>query len=143
MWKMLKNGVRTVLAVAIALLCLLGGLLQNACVLRGVSGEHVFYCYSASSQAKIQTKLRLQDVFFLTGESVRLEESTQTDALEIIKELGAEIVFCERVGETVSIYAFSPNLPQGILLYGKMVNLHIAISTQGCMVGTPIIFGGY
>ena len=143
MWKTLRNGIRNAVAAALALLFLFGVFLQNACALRGLRGERAFYLYSASSQARIQSELQVQDAFFLTGESVLLAGYTQTDALELMQALGAELVHTERVGDTVCFYAFSPNLPRGVGLYGRMVNLHIAVSPRGCAVGTPIIFGGY
>ena len=141
MWQTLKNGIRNVCAVMLTAVFLAGILLQNACVLRRLRGERNFYVYSASSQAKMQTALQPLDVFFKTGESVWLDEPI--DAYALMQYFNAEVVYIERVGDTVSYYGFSPDLPRGIVLQGKAVNLHIAVSPRGCAVGTPIIFGGY
>lgn len=141
MWQTVKNYIRDFFALGLTVLFCVGVLLQNAYVLRGLPGERTFYVHSASSQASIQSDLQFKDAFFMTGESVYLTEQADVDAL--VERFQAEIVFVECVGDTVSYYGFSPNLPYGVALFGTRVNLHIALSPRGCVVGTPIIFGGY
>ena len=146
MFQTLKNVIRILLSTALTLFFLACVWLSNVCVLRKIDGERTFYVYASSSQATRTQTLDWSQLFFVSGESVRLT-SVPTDGVAFANALAdtfrAEILFVEEVGDTLSFYAFSPNLPRGIMLYGEKINLHIAISTRGCVVGSPIIFDGY
>lgn len=118
-----------------------------------LQGERAYYLDSRSSQSLIKTKLTAWDLFRVKGESVcfTLTEETETTettedfARSLVSRYGGEILFKEEIDGTVSYYAYIPAWGQGITLYGKQVNLHIAVSLEDnrCAVGTPIIFGGF
>lgn len=77
--------------------------------------------------------------FIKTGESV----TTYLTADEIIKELSATIVHTETVGENVNIFAYSKRLPKKVRINGKVINLHIFLSKDQTVVGSPLIFGSH
>lgn len=113
-----------------------------------LQGERAYYLDSRSSQSLIKTNLTAWDLFRVKGESVcfTLTEETETTedfARSLVSRHGGEILFTEEIDGTVSYYAYIPTWGQGIALYGKQVNLHIAVSEKQCKVGTPIIFGGF
>ena len=58
-------------ALAVAATVCLGIYVMNACKLREIKGERVFYLDSDSSQALRKTELSLKDYARITGESVR------------------------------------------------------------------------
>lgn len=77
--------------------------------------------------------------FIKTGESV----TTYLTADEIIKEFSATIVHTETVGENVNIFAYSKRLPKKVRINGKVINLHIFLSKNQTVVGSPLIFGSH
>ncbi len=61
----------------------------------------------------------------------------------LVKKLNAKLVYSENLGGTVSKYYYSNSLPKKEVINGKKVNLHVAISSNQVVVGTPIIYGSY
>jgi hypothetical protein len=106
-------------------------------------GEHTYYLYSSSSQAEIKQTLSLDELIFVTGESVVIEGEPYALADEILWRFGAEVCFTESTGDTLSYYCYSSRLKGGILLNGNKVNLHLALGDGRLVAGTPVIFGGY
>ena len=118
----------------------------NACKLRSLDGERTFYLYSASSQGLKKSELTLRDFSNICGESVRFsvgEEDAETLALGIAEQYEARVVFTEKVGGVQSYYCYTQSWDNGLELNGCVVNLQVAISGEECVVGTPIIFGGF
>ena len=133
-------------AVAIAVTVGLGLYIMNACKLREIQGERIFYLDSNSSQALRKTELELKDYARITGESVRFargEKSVDEVAQEIVSKYNAEILFTEEAAGVTSYYCYTKAWTRGIVLEGKTVNLHIAVAETQCAVGTPIIFHGF
>ncbi len=64
------------------------------------------------------------------------------DYENLMKDLGAEVVFCEELSDSVNYYC-TARLPYRVELYGREINLHICVKEDGIAAGTPIIFGGY
>lgn len=124
----------------------------SVCRLSAIEGARTFYLHSPSSQALCKTTLSIFDIFSLQGECVRFEWKKQgfgqTDSLKAIAEeiaafYGAEILFFENAGGSLSVYCYSPRLVGGIDVDGEWVNLHIALRGNTCAVGTPLIFDGF
>ena len=123
----------------------------NALPLSSLQGEHTYYTYSCSSQAQIQTQLIGTDFLHLQGESVQVtltpaqKEDLHAYARATMQKYKAKIVCVEQTGDTVSYYGYSSLLKGGVAVQGKKVNLHVAFSSLNahCVVGTPIIFGGF
>ncbi len=108
-----------------------------------IEGERTFYLNSSSSQALIKEELSILDFATLKGESIRFSCKDGSIAEKIATELGGEILFTERVGEVCSYYCFTPKWSDGVRIEGRFINLHIAVGKGTCVVGTPIIFGGF
>ncbi len=132
-------------AVAITLLLGMGIRVFRVSKFADIQGEHAFYLYSASSQAKRVNALAVQDIFFVTGESVGFtaEENGETLARELAARYGAEILLCEEACGVISYYAYTPVWSERVCVEGQAVNLHIAVRGNACVVGSPIIFGGF
>ncbi len=112
-----------------------------------LQGERTFYLYNASSQSLQKQELSLLDVFYIKGESVQFAFSgeTETEAERIAALYGGRILFTEEVLGVTSYYGYTPNFSDGVNINGVRVNLHIAFckERETCVVGSPIIFGGY
>lgn len=150
-FKWLKNFIKLTLAVAFSLACLFCVKSAHLSRLSFLQGERAYYLDSLSSQSLVKTKLTAWDLFRVQGESVCFEikeekgEKGEKEAFarSLVAKLDGEILFIEEIAGTRSYYAYVPKWGQGITLYGKQVNLHIALSEENCKVGTPIIFGGF
>lgn len=149
-FKWLKNFIKLTLALVFSLACFFCVKAANVSRLSFLSGERAYYLDSASSQSLIKTDLTAWDLFRVQGESVCFtinEEKEEKGAFvrSLVERCGGEILFIEEIAGTLSYYAYVPKWGQGITLYGKQVNLHIAVSVdeKQCKVGTPIIFGGF
>ena len=82
----------------------------------------------------------------MKGESVRFDRNGQDEyglVSEILAQYGATLTYTETLDGVTSYYAITPNLYGGVLINGNKINLHIAISENQCVVGTPVIFGGF
>ena len=113
---------------------------QHAYKLASLVGKHTYYLYTASSQAVTKTTVLPWEIFRVQGESVTLENA---DPVSIATRFGGEQVCVERVDGVVSYYYRVDAWQGGIVIAGELVNLHIAVSEQCVVVGTPVIFGGF
>ncbi len=107
---------------------------------RGVEGEHTFYLYSPSSQATQKKELSFWAIGSVKGESVAVKEGS---AEEWIARLQAKVLFTESVGERCSYYCFTPKWSEGIYIGEYYVNVQVVEGQEGCVLGAPIIFGGF
>ena len=141
------NFIKLTLALAFALTLCFGVKTAHISKLSALQGERAYYLDSASSQSLIKKELTPLEIFRVKGESVcfTLMQEKEAFARSLVEDYGGKILFTEGVSGTVSYYAYVPAWGQGITLYGKRINLHIAISEEEgrCAVGTPIIFGGF
>lgn len=142
--------IKRVYSFVSALVCVavVGGLVwaSSLCKLKAIDGKRTFYLYSASSQAMAVQTLKFEHIFSVKGESVRFPlngKDAQTTAEEILSRYGAELISKEVVDGITSYYAQSPCFSNGITLFGQKVNLHVAVNADECVVGNPIIFGGF
>lgn len=137
------------------LFCLLFGLgvkAANVSRLSVLKGERTYFLDSASSQGLRKTELSLAELGRVKGECVQFNlktyeggryETSEKIAQSILDKFQAKLLFTEEVGGIVSYYAYTPLWQDGLFLQGERVNLHIALSQTRCVVGTPVIFGGY
>ena len=149
MWffKAIGNFIKLSLALAFALAFCFCVKAAHISRLSFFQGEREFYLDSLSSQSLVKTKLTAWDLFRVKGESVcfTITEEGEAFAYALVERYGGEILFTEEIDGTISHFAYIPAWGQGITLYGKQINLHIAVSADErlCKVGTPIIFGGF
>ena len=92
-WFRLKNFISTLIALATAVVILVGIWGAHISRLSELNGERIFYLNSASSQGLRAEELRVKDFPNVKGESVRFEigegAEAQTLAKEIAKKYGA------------------------------------------------------
>lgn len=149
--KAVKNFFKLTLAVAFSLACVFCVKSAHLSRLSFLQGERAYYLDSASSQSLVKTELTAWDLFRVQGESVcftigdEVEAEKEAFVRALVERLGGEIRFAETLDGTVSYYGYIPKWGKGLSLYGKQINLHIAVSDKDnrCKVGTPIIFGGF
>ena len=126
---------------------LFGVKLSSLCRLSALAGARTFYLDATSSFALRSNQITLENFNRVRGESVRFERLEEKSAEEIARETlalyGAKLLFCEKACGVTSFYAFSPQLFQGVLVNGRTVNLHIAVSETAVAVGSPMIFDGF
>ena len=124
----------------------------NVSKLSDLSGARTFFLDSADSQALMKAELSLSDLGRVKGECVRFSVNSYAGgryaasddiAASIAARYGAEILVVEECAGVISYYAYVKSWGERISVGGKPVNLHIAISKEECVVGTPIIFGGF
>ena len=105
--------------------------------------SYTFYMGANSSALAISSdfpafdKLRLGEV---KGESVQYA-GNRLDELKT--KYRAKLLFTEEACGIINYYFYSPVLKSGVLLNGQPVNLHIAVSAEKTVAGTPLIFGGF
>ncbi len=140
---MLKN------AVLIMLVALLTVAIPSTSVplFEGVEGRYIFYTntsvssdfvYAQSSTAR-QVKSGLK---YICGEAIEFNFSEQT-LKSIIDKYSAKKLFSE-CGEGFETYYYYTNkIPFYELIGGVKVNLQVSYSTDICIVGSPIIYGGF
>lgn len=115
---------------------------QNLCFESG--GAYTFYCGTSSADCKVVTvqsfaaakKLALKDV---CGESTDYENF---DLESFLKSVDGKVVIKEEFSDGVNYYC-TANLPYSVDVYGKKINLHVAVRGDTARVASPIIFGGY
>lgn len=142
------SAVRAFLPVAAALFCAALLILPQRAAVRPLfegAAYYQFYAGSASSQAQIFTAegedaARVKGgVRALAGEAAFYARGA--DALAQAEALGGVFLFARRSGACADYYYFSPRLGGGVVLEGKLVNLHVRLGGGGGAVGTPLIFG--
>ena len=148
----LKNFICVSLSCLFCLLLGVGVKAANVSRLSVLKGERTYFLDSASSQGLSKTELSLAELGRVKGECVQFDlqayeggrYATNEEIVQsILRKFQAKTRFVEEVNGTVSYYAYTPLWQDGLLLQGERVNLHIAISSSHCVVGTPVIFGGY
>lgn len=142
----IKTLLTTTAALALALGIGAGVYVVNACKLRALEGERIFYLDSASSQGLRKEELSLRDFSRIKGESVRFDLGEEDEAAlveRLTEQYNATVLFTEEVSGVVSYYCYTPDWEDCLEINGQKVNLHVAVSAEECAVGTPIIFDGF
>ena len=67
---------------------------------------------------------------------------TEFDLEDYLESVNGEIIFTERLSDSVNYYC-KADLPYSVILYGEEINLHVSVKSDGVKVASPIIFGGY
>lgn len=120
--------------------------IENTTTLLGASGRYTYYLYSPSSNAQQTQTLCILDLPFVQGQSVKVEGVTRGEETEFLTAFAEdnqiEWLFTETFEGGVSYYGYTPNVTQKTMIYGQFVNVHLAVSDE-CVLGSPIIFGGY
>lgn len=147
-----KGFVCVCFSVIVALVCCASVKLAYLPRFRDIQGERMYFLDKASSQCLQASRLSLWDIPRVEGECVYTTISNYVGGRyltkeEIVKEIvqnyNAEILFCEEVNGIVSYYAYTHDWSDGIYLYGRKINLHVAVGEEKLALGTPIVFGGY
>lgn len=92
---------------------------------------------SVISDSPALDKLKLGKV---KGESVQYPGDR---LLELKEKYHAKLLFTESVCGVENYYFYSPDFPSAVQINGFAVSLHIALSAEKTVVGTPLIFGGF
>ena len=108
------------------------------------TGEtYTFYLGANSSALSVSSDTPLLDKLTLSGikgESVQYSG----DKLQELKEkYRAELLFTEEACGVTNYYFYAPALRGAVAVKGRLVNLHIAVSAEKTVAGTPLIFGGF
>ncbi|PWM75774.1 MAG: hypothetical protein DBX59_00585 [Bacillota bacterium] len=77
-----------------------------------------------------------------SGESCRVDRENFS-LQECIKYFQAEIIFTERVENTVSVYLYSPKIKRYKIVKGEKINLHVAFAAEYVALGSPLVYGSY
>lgn len=144
---MLKKRMGILLLSILCLLLTAAPQILNKGLLFKTGTSYTIYAGSASSNAKIILCKEGRELFTklftgeVTGESAAYAQ-TETAVAEA-KRLGARFLFSETAAGVTNYYGYSPRIAGGIILYGKKINVHVAVSEHGSAIGSPLIFGGY
>lgn len=148
----LKNFVFISVACLFCVSVGVGMKIMNFSRLSALKGERMYFLDSASSQGLMKTKLALSEIGRVRGECVQFDlqsydggrYATSGEIVRnILERYKAKTLLTEEVDGIVSYYAYTPLWQDRLFLQGTRINLHIAISKEYCVVGTPVIFGGY
>ncbi len=69
--------------------------------------------------------------------------SPSFDYLAFAKDYGCKLAFIERSSEITSYYFYTKRLPRFEVIKGEKINVHVAVSKDQTVIGSPIIYGGY
>ncbi len=131
-------------ALVAAAFCCIAVRVTNVDKLGAYVGTHTYYLDSTSSQALMKTRLNGLECLRVKGESVRIEGKADAAFVErVLQEQGASVRFVEETCDVTSYYAYTPQWQESVYIMGERVNLHIAVGEDACVIGYPIIFGGY
>ena len=143
----IKNLILTVCALVLCGVFVAGLYVKRVVKFEDLEGERMFYLDSASSQGLLKDKLAWLDFPRIRGESVcfsRQEATSREKVLRsIVEKYHATVLFSEEMDGVISYYCYTAEWSDSVRIEGKKVNLHVAISTAQCVVGAPIIFGGF
>ena len=140
----LKNFISTTLALLLTLTLLVCAQGLRVCRFWDIAGKRCFYLQSKSSQAVIKDRLRFADLFFVKGESVEFACEGEEESLQKLLDIyQAKIMFLEETDGVRSYYCATAKWSDGVYLEGEFVNLHLAFRDSRCVVGAPLIFGGF
>ena len=140
MWKRFIAVATAALALA---LCVFGLRIVSVFRFSNLDGEHTYYLDSTSSQALQKQTLTIFDCLRVRGESVRFFCDDENVAQTLAKMYDAKIVHVETVDGVTSYYGYTQQWLGGVCVQGQKVNLHIAVRGNTCVVGSPVIFGGF
>ena len=107
--------------------------------------NHIFYLYSASSNATIR-RLDENSVRYSVflgekrGESCEIAES---DLPNVLKRLKAEPVFNEKGEFFENNYYYSPKIKGNIVIKGQRINLHVSKRDGKIYIASPLNFGSF
>ena len=139
-----KRTIITWLATALALMAAFALKIGAVDKFPTLVGEKTYYLDDTSSQALQKDVLGMKDVFRVRGQSVTLVGTESADVMQtLLKEYDAIVLMEEYASGVTSYYCYSPRLGDCVGVGGERVNLHIAVAAERCVVGTPIIFGGF
>ena len=97
----------------------------------GDNGLNLGFCY-------MNSKPTTKDV---VGESIKVE-NLEIDS--VLKELSARVVKTECLEDaTVVLYLYTALINDSVSVFGKNVNLQIAIKEDYSVIGWPLILGSY
>lgn len=125
-----------------ALLAALAFLPSRLCFADGEN--YTFYCGDSSKNCREVTvegnanAKRLQ----LSGVCGECAFYREFDLDEYLKSVNGEIIFVERLSDSVNYYC-KADLPYSVTLYDEQINLHVCVREDGVKAASPIIFGGY
>lgn len=116
-------------------------------VFYGADCDVTLYLGSKSSQCVIKT-VSYQEYLRLSTKNTgvcgsSIERADARFVENCIKRLGAEKVFSETVGDTLTEYYYSTKISGYMLVNGKKVNIQTAVTNGNHTIGSPMIFGGY
>lgn len=143
----IKNLILTVCALALCGVFVAGLYVKRVVKFEDLKGERVFYLDSASSQGLWKDKIAWLDFPRIRGESVRFSRQETTSEAEILRSIvekyHAMVLFSEKTDGVTSYYCYTAEWSDSVQIKDKKVNLHVAVSAAQCVVGAPIIFGGF
>ena len=141
-WR-LKKAVSVIVTAILAVGIFVCARFVNVTKFGGYAGVRAYYLDSATSQGLQKERLLGLECFRVQGESVYVAGADEEFVDLVLQEYTATVLWIEEVCDVVSYYCYTPAWHNGVMINGQKVNLHIALSKEGCALGSPIIFGGY
>ena len=102
---------------------------------------NVTVCKNGKSSGVFVSEVTLSDLLLRDGVSVVMDK--EYDYLELAKRLKATKMHSFNDGYAENIYFYTNKLQKKEIVNGKAVNLHVAITNEKVVIGTPLIYGGY
>lgn len=116
-------------------------LVNYSATLGGFAVEKTYEEYFSSKPVSVSAAFPAFTNFFKCGEEFTVKEGF--DAEEFFSRLNAKVVLRESSGKTESVYAYSDKLKYFVKIGDKKVNLHVCVSGDKVVVGSPMIFGSF
>lgn len=79
----------------------------------------------------------------LNSAGITVYKSSNFDYSRLVENLNAQLIHVFDDGNTLNLYYYSKKLPKKEIVFNKKVNLHIAITGERTVIGSPFIYYGY
>lgn len=104
--------------------------------------KSVVICKNGKSSGEFYSvsTFKVSDYLCVDGVSFNISKS-EIDG--IIEKLNAKLVYTFSDGEITSYYYYSPKISKKEKIFEKPINVHIAVTQEKVIFGSPIIYYGY
>lgn len=98
-------------------------------------------CKNGKSSGEFVSEVNVSDLFVCDG--VSIIKPASYDYLELIEKFKAKKMHSFYDGNVQNLYFYTNKLPKKEIINGCAVNLHVAITNENVIIGSPLIYAGY
>lgn len=89
------------------------------------------------------TNTQLSNCVDVKGVDIKFEVDSYTAVAQLLDDLSVKVYDKQTMGKVISIYGYSNRISGGIVVDGRLINIHIAYNSGTVTIGSPIILGSF